>query len=130
MNVLEEADKIINGERREQYGDPGACFGGIAQMWSAYKGVEFTAVDVAQMMILLKVHRNRDIWKRDSLVDVIGYAALAERLHDPSTTAVLQPDGFTNIRSDLGRVYFKLADVPDEFNFDHHGPFYERNPLA
>lgn len=149
LNVIEEANEIINGERREQYGDPVVCFGGIARMWSAYLGHEVTPIDVAQLMILLKVHRNREIWKRDSVVDVIGYAALAERLHNAGDETPIS-DGveMKMSRTDLGKVYWKLADVPDDgtsvydyegydwvhepedsgCNFDQHGPFYELDP--
>jgi hypothetical protein len=46
-------------------------------MWSAYKGVTFSAHDVAAMMILLKVARLKESpHKRDNWTDAAGYAGL------------------------------------------------------
>ena len=54
--ILSSAAKIVTG-RDIQHGDVENSFPRIAQMWSAYKGVEFTPVDVTVMLILLKVAR-------------------------------------------------------------------------
>jgi hypothetical protein len=85
-SVLGEAADIVSADRLKQYGPPSESFGRIAQMWSAYLGVEVTAHDVAQLMILLKVSRSRagivssGAPQRDSLVDIAGYVACAELL--------------------------------------------------
>lgn len=48
----------------------------IADFWTVYKGVKFTATDVAMMMALLKVARIRSgTGTEDSFVDLAGYAA-------------------------------------------------------
>jgi hypothetical protein len=49
-------------------------------MWSAYLGVDVTEVDVAAMMVLLKVSRSRSSDHSDNWVDVCGYAAIAGEL--------------------------------------------------
>ena len=43
-------------------------------MWSAMKGVEFEAREVAMFMILLKLSRETHQKKRDNSVDIAGYA--------------------------------------------------------
>ena len=69
------------GDRAQDYGDATESFKRIAALWTAWKGVEFTPWDVAQMMILLKVSRAKTSRKRDTLVDIIGYAECAEKVN-------------------------------------------------
>ena len=78
--ILEEAGRIVNGERREAYGDVRTSFMRIADLWSAYLGHQVTVSDVAHMMILMKVSRNAKNFKRDNLTDICGYARCAEML--------------------------------------------------
>lgn len=80
--VLAEADKLINGDRQEQYGTPKANFGRISAMWTAYLGVDISPDDVAVCMALLKACRlsNEKHW--DSFVDGAAYFALAAELAD------------------------------------------------
>lgn len=82
MNILEEADKTINGERQDQYGSPEDSFALIANYWSVYLDTFITPRDVARMMTLFKIARmhgqkeSRDNWR-----DAIGYLAIdADRL--------------------------------------------------
>lgn len=77
--VLQKAATLINEDRRSEYGPPLQSFHKIAAMWGTYLGMPITAKDVAAMMVLLKVSRFRssDYKSADSLVDIAGYAALA-----------------------------------------------------
>lgn len=81
-SVLAEAEEIINGQRREDYGGPAESFGRIARMWSGYLGSEVTPEDVAMLMVLLKVSRAKQGFQRDSLVDIAGYAGCVELLQE------------------------------------------------
>lgn len=81
-NILQEAEKIVNGQRREDYGDMRTSFKRIAAMWSGYLGCEINMFDVAHMMIMLKLSRNHDRYNKDSMVDVCGYAYCADVIHD------------------------------------------------
>lgn len=81
-NVAEEAIEVVCGERQESYGHPVVNFSNIARLWGAYRGVAFSAQDVAMMMILLKIARNMNSKKRDNLVDICGYALTAEMIDD------------------------------------------------
>lgn len=75
--ILDDAMFLTSNDRNKDYGDPADNFEATANMWSAYKGVVFTAHDVAAMMILLKVSRlSCSPAKRDNWVDIAGYAAL------------------------------------------------------
>lgn len=85
-SLIDEAARIISGQRRQDYGPVSESFARIAAMWSAYVGVELTTIDVANLMVLLKVCRARNGYHRDSFVDIIGYAALTEQLQGEPTT--------------------------------------------
>lgn len=73
-DVLEEALRITRGDRQAQYGPPDQDFQRTAKMWSALKGVEFSAREVALFMVLLKCSRQTHQNKRDNWVDIAGYA--------------------------------------------------------
>lgn len=86
--LLAEAADTIR-QREGAHGDKGETFRMIAAMWSAYLGVAVSPVDVAQMMVLLKVARARsgDRTHRDHYVDQAGYAACtADLLTESHTT--------------------------------------------
>lgn len=82
-SVLVEAERIINGDRRQDYGDVLPGFEMVASMWSAVLGVDVTAEQVCLCMVLLKVQRAANGYQRDSLVDIAGYAGCLEliRMH-------------------------------------------------
>ena len=83
--LCEEALKVINGERQNQYGHPEDSFSAIATLWQGYlrtamgdEDLEISATDVALMMVLLKIARIMGQGRsEDSYVDAIGYLALA-----------------------------------------------------
>lgn len=77
-SLLVEAEGIINGQRRLDYGGPLESFGRIAHMWAAYLGRGLSAEDVANLMILLKVCRAQQGFHRDSYVDIAGYAGCVD----------------------------------------------------
>lgn len=73
-DVLEEALRITRGDRQASYGPPDQDFQRTAAMWSALKGVDFTAKEVASFMVALKLSRQTHQDKRDNWVDIAGYA--------------------------------------------------------
>lgn len=77
--VLAEANEVIHGERAAEYGPAEESFARIAQLWSVYLGRPLDAYDVALMMVLMKVSRATTDLKRDTAVDIAGYAALMPR---------------------------------------------------
>jgi hypothetical protein len=83
MNILEEAQSIIYGDREKTYGHPAKNLLNIAKLWTTYLDKEVTAQDVATMMVLLKIARlMNQPDHRDSLVDSAGYLALIERIKE------------------------------------------------
>lgn len=81
-NTLEKAKEIVCGHRENEYGSPEDNFKTIADFWSVYKGVEFTANDVAMMMALLKIARIRTgTATDDSYVDLAGYVACGSEIN-------------------------------------------------
>ena len=77
MTILEEAQKLVFGERREQYGGIVKCLDYTARLWSAYLGVVITSVDVTQLNILQKMGRLKTgSVQRDNFTDEAGYAQL------------------------------------------------------
>ncbi len=76
--VLDEAKAVINGERQDAYGNPEDSFSMIAELWTAYLDKYVSPQDVAIMMALFKIARQKaGKGKRDNFVDMCGYAALA-----------------------------------------------------
>lgn len=79
-SILQEAQRIVHGDRGEAYGHPMDNFGQTADFWTTLfaaklrEGVRFTAEDVALAMIQVKVSRQTHVPKRDNLVDIAGYA--------------------------------------------------------
>lgn len=83
MNIADKAKEIIYGDRESVYGDPGKNLKLIAGMWSAYLGVEITSQQVCDMMIQLKIARLKNTpTHEDSMVDIIGYTLLKERMQE------------------------------------------------
>lgn len=79
--ILHEAAQLITGDRNVTYGSPTQNFTNISHLWNARfghmlrEGEKFTAADVADAMILVKVARNIADQKRDNWLDIAGYAA-------------------------------------------------------
>lgn len=84
VEVLREAASLISGDRERDYGPPAKNFATIAALWSQILGIEVTAQQVALCMIQLKMARmiNGGGMKKDSAVDIAGYAGLAWELRE------------------------------------------------
>jgi hypothetical protein len=79
-SVLLEAEEIVNGPRRDAYGDAAESFNRIAAVWSSILKRPVTAHEVALCMIGLKLCRESNRHGRDNLVDIAGYAELAGKV--------------------------------------------------
>lgn len=83
--VLREANDLINGDRQEEYGTPRVNFRRIADLWDVLvprPDGDWTEGDVALALLGLKLARAVQGYKRDTYVDVAGYAALAVELNE------------------------------------------------
>jgi hypothetical protein len=75
--LLEEAQKLIGGERAQDYGDKLTNHKNIAAFWSIFLHTKVTAHDVAVCMALVKIARLMHQHKKDSYLDLAAYAAIA-----------------------------------------------------
>ena len=76
--VLEGAKKCVLQDRNNTYGPPEDSFERVAALWNADigNGSSLTSVDASNMLILLKLARNRENPLHfDNYVDIAGYAA-------------------------------------------------------
>tara|TARA_R100000808_G_scaffold7062_1_gene20748 strand:- start:23136 stop:23441 length:306 start_codon:yes stop_codon:yes gene_type:complete len=88
--IAEQASSIVSNDRQDQYGDPEKNFELIASYWNTYINnkyntgdyeIELTSVDVATLMILLKVSRcTTGRFSIDNFRDICGYATLGGSL--------------------------------------------------
>lgn len=81
-SLCQEAERIIGGDRKQDYGDYSIEAKKLAQLWSAITGKEILPRHVSLMMAGLKLLRQSNKPKRDNLVDAIGYILLSEHLKD------------------------------------------------
>jgi len=83
---LDEAEKLINGQRAKEYGPAKFNHERIAKIWSVVLGVEVTAQQVVACMVGVKLARLAESMEHDdSWIDIIGYAALGgEIINDKS----------------------------------------------
>jgi hypothetical protein len=88
-SILIEAEEIINGRRQSDYGPPENSFRMIARLWSAYLGINIRATDVAHLMMLLKIARNTQKYKRDNATDIAGYAGCLEKIEESKHNVVV-----------------------------------------
>lgn len=74
--ILNEACVCVCGHRVQDYGSPEDNFARIGRLWSAYLGIDISALDVAMMMCLFKAARIKTgTGTADSFIDLAGYAA-------------------------------------------------------
>lgn len=82
-SVLEEAARIISGQRREDYGEVGESFDRIGKYFEAVLGHPVSGEEVALCMIGLKMARFQGGGgQRDSVVDMAGYAGCLAQISE------------------------------------------------
>jgi hypothetical protein len=72
--ILEEAQRLVHGDRQAAYGHPIEDFTRTAAIWSAILGAPVTAEQVGLCMIGVKISRQCNTPKRDNMTDAAGYA--------------------------------------------------------
>lgn len=81
-NVLEEANRLVHGDRGTSYGPPHKDFARTALIWEAILGIPIKPEQVALCMIGVKMSREINHHKRDNITDIAGYAATLEMTHE------------------------------------------------
>jgi Domain of unknown function (DUF6378) len=86
LNVLQEANSLIYGDRQKAYGSAAKNFTDIGVGWANILGVPVSPEQVALCMAWLKVCRitaglsRGEKVHRDSMVDLAGYAGCLEKI--------------------------------------------------
>ncbi|QAX93215.1 hypothetical protein SEA_BEATRIX_53 [Mycobacterium phage Beatrix] len=107
-SILEEAQRLIHGPRNKNYGHPRENFADISALFSAYLERPITDLDVANLMILVKVARVKGTgYHRDSYTDIAGYAGCAERIYEEP----VEEDGQLALFDEAGNVTPELEDA-------------------
>lgn len=81
-SILQEADRIVNGDRQADYSDPVENFKHIAAIASAILKKNLAPTDCAIVMIAVKLARESYRHKRDNLVDLAGYTEILHRIKE------------------------------------------------
>jgi hypothetical protein len=81
-NILQEAERLTGGDRAKAYGEALPQAERFAQIASAITGCEIKPEHFPLLMIAVKLSREAGAHKRDNLVDIAGYARVAEKLRD------------------------------------------------
>lgn len=79
--TFDRAFKLIGGDRRDQYGDVRTSFKRIALIWSGILNITITESQVALCMTGLKLAREANGHKEDSIDDACGYLGLLAELN-------------------------------------------------
>lgn len=81
-SVLEEAQRLVGGDRQSAYGHPLDDFTRTGRIWGALLGIPDIAPEVVSvMMIGVKISREMNAHKRDNLTDAAGYALTTDMVH-------------------------------------------------
>lgn len=90
MTILEEASKLVDSDRRADYGPLEESMSAIATVWTVVlrkklkANVTVDASDVALLMAGLKLCREANAHKRDNLVDGAAYFHIAALVTTPA----------------------------------------------
>lgn len=80
-SFAQEAERIINGPRKNDYGDARMNFDRWIAICDVVYGIKITSRELVSIMKALKLSRDRQKRGRDNHVDFIGYDLLDEQLH-------------------------------------------------
>lgn len=86
--ILEEAQRLVHGNRGEDYGHPADDFTRTGRIWGAILGIpDVSPEHVGLCMAGVKISREVNAHKRDNLADLAGYAETVDMVHERAATA-------------------------------------------
>lgn len=81
--ILQEAQRLVHGDRGEDYGHPAEDLQRTGRIWGAILGSEdVPAWKVALCMVGVKISREVNAPKRDNLADLAGYAEVVHMTYE------------------------------------------------
>lgn len=84
--ILQEAQRLVHGDRGESYGHPLDDYETTAALWSALLKDSLrkplTAEQAVLCMVAVKLSRESRKHKRDNLTDAAGYSECVQMIHD------------------------------------------------
>jgi len=78
--VLQEAQRLVYGQRGQDYGHPLDDYTRTSELWSVILGHEVSAEQAVLCMIAVKISRECNRPKRDNRTDMAGYAECLQRI--------------------------------------------------
>ncbi len=82
-SLLLQAEKIVNGDRDEQYGNPSQAFQEYSNILKTTFDIDLTPEQICKVQMAIKLGRLKYKFKQDSLLDLIGYSEILNRLSTP-----------------------------------------------
>ncbi len=101
-SILREAEEIVSGARQEAYGHPLDNWGLTARLMEPILKTSVTAEQAAMCAIAMKVSRLCHSYKRDSVVDIAGYAAVISMIHDERQRRAKEHAKFITLCAECG----------------------------
>ena len=89
--ILEEANRLVHGDRQSDYGHPLDDFTRTAMMWSAILGIPVKAEQVGLCMVAVKLSRQVNRPKRDNMVDAAGYSSTVQMVIEERERRAVSP---------------------------------------
>ena len=80
--VLQEAQRLVHGDRRAAYGHPLDDYTRTAALWTAILGQPVTAEQAILCMVAVKISRECNAPKRDNRTDGAGYFECLDLAHE------------------------------------------------
>lgn len=108
--ILEEAQRLVHGDRQEDYGHPLHDFRRTAQIWSAILGMDVTPQQVGLCMVGVKLSRQVNKPKRDNLTDAAGYCETVHMIEEKLAEAVSELGDFSEQHSRELGSHFRVPD--------------------
>jgi len=81
-SVLLEAERLVNGERAESYGDMKENWQKVTNVFNALTSRDLTVKESIFFMYAVKLVREEYQHKRDNPVDLAGYSQVLQRVQE------------------------------------------------
>ena len=135
--VLDEAKRLVGGDRGAAYGHPSDAYAPVGRIWGAILKIpDIPPATVCLMLSAMKIGRHSVRPKRDNLVDVAGYARTVEMCEERGTVPTaeqasaaasvpaIDPDFYRGLYSQIPRQHITATVVQARIEEQQSRPFY------